>query len=248
MPASRTVVMIPTFNEIESLERTVREVRQNAPEADVLVIDDNSPDGTGDLADRLAADDPAIRVMHRTEKAGLGAAYIAGMRVAMECGYEVAIEMDADGSHPAEALPALIAAAQTNDLVIGSRYMPGGATEGWARDREVLSRTSNAFARTVLGIDVSDLTAGFRAYRTDLLRQLRLDCVTSEGYCFQIDMTRISADAGARIAEIPIVFRERKLGSSKMTGSIIGEALTKVTGWGVGRRAAQAVSLVRRLR
>ncbi|MGO3136648.1 MAG: glycosyltransferase, partial [Agrococcus casei] len=132
MHASRTVVMIPTFNEIESLERTVREVRMNAPEADVLVIDDNSPDGTGDLADRLAADDPHIRVMHRNEKSGLGAAYIAGMRVAMERGYEVAIEMDADGSHPAEALPALIAAAQTNDLVIGSRYMPGGATEGWA--------------------------------------------------------------------------------------------------------------------
>lgn len=240
--------MIPTFNEIESLQRTLEEVRLWAPEADVLVIDDNSPDGTGQLADRLAADDPAIRVLHRTEKNGLGAAYIAGMRWAITEGYDVAVEMDADGSHPAEALPAIIAMAQTHDVVIGSRYMPGGATEGWARDREVLSRSANAYARVVLGIYVTDLTAGFRAYRTELLRRLPLDEVTSEGYCFQIDMTRIAADARALIGEVPIVFRERKAGASKMSGGIITEALTKVTGWGIGRRAAQAMSFARRLR
>ena len=248
MPVSRAVVMIPTYNEIESLERTLREVRECAPDADVLVIDDNSPDGTGQLADDIASADDAVSVLHRTSKEGLGAAYAAGMRYAIEQGYEVAVEMDADGSHPAEALPALIAMAQTHDVVIGSRYMTGGATEGWARDRELLSRAANRYARIALGIDVSDLTAGFRAYRTNLLRALPLDGVTSQGYCFQIDMTRLAADAGASIGEVPIVFRERKRGASKMSRNIIVEALTKVTGWGLGRRAAQVVNAVRSLR
>lgn len=248
MPVSRAVVMIPTYNEIESLERTLQEVRLYAPDVDVLVIDDNSPDGTGRLADELAERDSAITVLHREGKAGLGAAYAAGMRHAIAHGYEVAVEMDADGSHPAEALPALVAMARTHDVVIGSRYMPGGTTEGWARDREILSRAANGYARFALGIDVTDLTAGFRAYRTDLLKRLPLDAVTSQGYCFQIDMTRIAADAGALIGEVPIVFRERKQGASKMTGNIISEAVTKVTGWGIGRRAAQAVSFVRSLR
>ena len=248
MPVSRAVVMIPTYNEIESLERTLREVRQCAPGADVLVIDDNSPDGTGRLADDIAATDSSVSVLHRTSKEGLGAAYAAGMRYAIDGGYEVAVEMDADGSHPAEALPALIAMAQTHDVVIGSRYMTGGATEGWARDRELLSRAANRYARIALGIDVSDLTAGFRAYRTELLRELPLEGVTSQGYCFQIDMTRLAADAGALIGEVPIVFRERKRGASKMSRNIIVEALTKVTGWGIGRRTAQVVNAVRSLR
>ena len=247
MPQSRFVVLMPTFNEIESLARTLDELLASVPEADVLIIDDGSPDGTGDLADRIAAADSRIRVLHRTSKSGLGAAYLDGMARVLDEGYELIVEMDADGSHPAEALPEMLRAAERADLVIGSRYTVGGGTEGWARQRETLSRAANAYGRAVMGIDVHDMTAGYRIYRADFLRRIDLRLVHSTGYCFQIDMTRIVADAGARIVEVPIVFRERKAGSSKMGGSIVAEALVKVTGWGIGRRAAEFRSLLRRV-
>lgn len=245
LPQLRTVVLMPTFNEIESLARTLDELVAACPEVDVLVIDDGSPDGTGDLADEISAADARIRVLHRTAKNGLGAAYVAGMQQVLAEGYDLIVEMDADGSHPAETLPSMLRAAVHADLVIGSRYVSGGGTEGWARDRELLSRGANAYGRLVMGIDVRDMTAGYRVYRADFLRGVDLDVVHSTGYCFQIDMTRIVADAGARIIEVPIVFRERKAGASKMGGAIVSEALVKVTGWGIGRRAAQLRQAVR---
>ncbi|WP_293695750.1 polyprenol monophosphomannose synthase [uncultured Agrococcus sp.] len=246
MPQPRAVVLMPTFNEIESLARTLDELIFAVPGVDVLVIDDNSPDGTGALADELATADERIRVLHREAKRGLGAAYLAGMRWALREGYDLIIEMDADGSHPAQTLPDMLAAARDADLVIGSRYVAGGGTDGWAEDRARLSRAANAYGRVAMGISVHDMTAGFRVFRADFLRGIDLRRVTSAGYCFQIDMTRIVADAGARIVEVPIVFRERKAGASKMGGAIVTEALVKVTGWGIGRRAAQLRHALRR--
>lgn len=248
MPQPRVVVLMPTYNEIESLARTLDELVFAVPEVDVLIIDDNSPDGTGALADELSEADARIRVMHRDVKDGLGAAYLAGMRWALNEGYELIVEMDADGSHPAETLPEMLAQASGADLVIGSRYVPGGGTDGWAKERKTLSRAANSYGRFVMGVPVHDMTAGFRVYRSDFLSQIDLSRVASTGYCFQIDMTRIVADAGARIVEVPIVFKERKLGASKMGGAIVSEALVKVTGWGIGRRAAQLRHGIRNLR
>lgn len=237
---------MPTYNEIESLARTLDELVFAVPNVDVLIIDDNSPDGTGALANELAEADARIRVMHREAKDGLGAAYLAGMRWALDEGYDLIVEMDADGSHPADTLPEMLVAAADADLVIGSRYVAGGGTDGWSQDRKTLSRAANSYGRTVMGIPVHDMTAGFRVYRADFLRDIELGRVASTGYCFQIDMTRIVADAGARIHEVPIVFKERKAGASKMGGAIVTEALVKVTGWGVGRRAAQLRHALRR--
>ncbi|WP_306232656.1 polyprenol monophosphomannose synthase [Agrococcus beijingensis] len=239
MTQPRTIVLMPTYDERDALPVTAELLLKAVPDVTLLVIDDGSPDGTGEIADAMAAIDERVRVLHRTEKAGLGAAYLAGMRVALDEGFDLIVEMDADGSHPATALPAMLAAAEHADLVIGSRWVDGGGIVDWPLRRQLISRAGTFYAQLALGIDVADMTAGYRVYTAPLLRRILAASVTSQGYCFQIDMTRRSADLGARIAEVPITFRERELGSSKMSGGIVGEALLKTTGWGIGRRAAQ---------
>ena len=235
---ARTVVIIPTFDEIENLENAVAAVLSAAPDVAVLVVDDDSPDGTGALADRLASADPRVSVLHRTERAGLGQAYLAGFRVALDAGHEVVVEMDCDGSHPASALPAILARLDEPDrpgLVIGSRWIPGGRVVDWPARRRWLSRTANTYARIALRIRVRDSTAGYRAYRAETLRAIPLDAVQSHGYCFQIDMTLRTLDAGFGVAEVPITFRDRLLGTSKMSAGIVSEAMLRLTQWGLRR-------------
>ena len=237
--AARAVVIVPTYNEADNLEPAVDAIRAAAPDAHILVVDDASPDGTGELADRLAASDPRITVLHHSPRAGLGGAYLAGFGVALAAGFDILIEMDADGSHPADALPALIARLDTPDhadMVVGSRWVPGGGFVDWPAPRRLLSRAGNAYARLALGIAVKDSTAGFRSYRAEVLRTLDLDGVESRGYCFQIDMTRRVLNAGYRVAEVPIVFTERRRGASKMNSRIVLEAMWRVTQWGLARR------------
>ena len=243
----KVLVITPTYNERLPLPGTLSRLRAAVPDADVLVVDDASPDGTGDLADARAADDDAVHVLHRPGKAGLGAAYRAGFAWGLERGYDVLVEMDADGSHQPEQLPALLAAvADGADLAIGSRWVPGGAVTNWPVSRQALSRGGNLYARLALGIDVRDATAGFRAYRREVLEKIALDEVSSQGYCFQIDLAWRAVRTGFHVVEVPIVFVERELGASKMNGAIVREALTKMTVWGVQHRAGQAASLVRR--
>jgi dolichol-phosphate mannosyltransferase len=242
----RVLVIIPTYNERETVRPAVRRVLDALADADVLVADDNSPDGTGEIADELASHEPRVHVLHRPGKAGLGAAYLAGFRWGMGRGYDVLVEMDADGSHPATALPDLVAGLADADLVIGSRWVPGGAVSNWPRSREVLSRGGNQYVRAMLGIDVRDATAGFRAFRRSTLDAIDLDTVRSQGYCFQVDLTRRVVDAGLRVVEVPITFVEREQGESKMSRAIVAEALWRVTVWGVDRRAGQLWSAMRR--
>jgi dolichol-phosphate mannosyltransferase len=235
-PTGHVAVIIPTYNELANLENIVTRVRAAAPSADILVVDDASPDGTGELADKLAAGDDHVRVLHRTGKAGLGAAYIAGFAWALQRGYGTLVEMDADGSHDPADLPRLLTALEDADLVIGSRWVPGGVVLNWPRSRQVLSRGGNSYARLMLRIDVHDATGGYRAYRADALRAIALDQVQSQGYCFQIDLTLRTVNAGLTVREVPITFTERTLGKSKMSRAIVAEALWRVTQWGVGRR------------
>jgi len=228
------VVIMPTYNERENLETIAGRLRAAVPDADLLIVDDNSPDGTGELAGKLSEQDPQISVMHRTGKEGLGPAYIAGFRCAMDCNYDVVVQMDADGSHQPEHLPELLAALEAGaDGVIGSRWVPGGRTVNWPKSREILSRGGNAYARIMLGLDIKDATGGYRAYRTTALRAISLDTVESAGYCFQIDLTRRLVHAGQRIMEVPITFVERELGASKMSRAIVGEAFLRVAQWAV---------------
>ena len=236
----RVLVVIPTYNEIANLESIIRRLRAAVPEADALVVDDSSPDGTGDLADRLAAVDDAVHVMHRAEKAGLGAAYIAAFRWALAAGYDVAVEMDADGSHAPEELPRLLAALRDADLVIGSRWVPGGEVRNWPRARQVISRGGNLYARLLLRFPVRDATGGFRTYRREVLETLTLDEVASQGYCFQIDLAWKTWREGFRVVEVPITFTEREFGTSKMSRSIVTEALWRVAGWGLTSRSGSA--------
>lgn len=238
MSAPKVLVVTPTYDEAGSIAATVGAILAASPESHVLVVDDASPDGTGAIADDLAAADPRVSVLHRPGKQGLGRAYVAGFRQALDRGYDVIVEMDADGSHPASALPALVAALDDPavGLAIGSRYVPGGGLADWAAGRRLLSRGGNAYARFMLRLGVRDVTAGYRAYRADVLRGLPLDEIDSRGYCFQIDMTRRTVDAGWRIVERPIEFRERTAGRSKMSRAIVVEAMWRVTVWGVGRR------------
>jgi dolichol-phosphate mannosyltransferase len=238
---SHVLVVLPTYNEAENLKTIVGRVRHALPDADILVIDDGSPDGTGDIADRLAIGDPAIHTLRRPSKSGLGVAYLAGFDWALRRDYDVIVEMDADGSHPAETLPAMIDAIDRPGvgLVIGSRWVHGGRAINWPLARRLLSRAANLYTRVALGIRVMDATAGFRAYRTSTLRKIDLAAVDSSGYCFQIDLTLRTVSAGVTVVELPIEFRERQLGESKMTGNIVTEALGKVTAWGIGRRASQ---------
>lgn len=246
----RVVVLVPTYNELEALPVTMDRLLAAAPDVEVLVIDDASPDGTGALADAMAAADPRVQVLHRAAKEGLGAAYLHGMRVALQRGADAVVEFDADGSHPAEAVPRMLARLRRAgepgaDLVIGSRWVPGGGIADWPWHRQAISRIGNAYARVMLGSPVRDMTAGCRAYTAELLRRIPLDEVRSQGYCFQIDMTRRAHEAGAVVAEVPILFRERELGSSKMTPGIVREALTSVTGWAVGRAVRRTADLLR---
>lgn len=245
--SSAALVLLPTYNEIDNLRRVMTRIRTSVPDADVLVLDDDSPDGTGKLADELAAQDSAIHVLHRTSKEGLGAAYLAGFGWGLERGYDLLIEIDADGSHPAELLPAMLAqAADGADLVIGSRYVPGGAVVNWPLHRQLLSRVGNQYVRVLLGMPVRDATAGFRVYRADALQQLALDTVQSHGYCFQTDLTWRAARAGMDIREVPITFTEREFGDSKMSGDVVRESMRSITGWGLRHRAAQVRRLVGR--
>ncbi len=235
-PVDRVAVIIPTYNERENLEAIVGRVRGSVPDADLLVVDDNSPDGTGELADKLAAADAHISVLHRAGKDGLGAAYIAGFRWALDQGYDAMVEMDADGSHQPEQLPDLLAALAGADLVIGSRYVPGGKVMNWPRSREILSRGANTYARLMLGIQLRDATAGYRAYRDTTLRQIALDEVESQGYCFQVDLALRALRAGLTVVEVPITFVERVRGASKMSGGVVAEALWRIARWGLAAR------------
>ncbi len=242
---TRTLVIIPTYNERETLPTTLGRLRAAVPDADVLIVDDGSPDGTGKLADRASAADNHVHVMHRTGKLGLGTAYVAGFTWALERGYDVVVEMDADGSHQPEQLPKLLkalAAAPAASLVLGSRWVPGGKVVNWPKTREVLSRGANIYTRMMLGLQVGDATGGFRAFRADALRELDLSEVSSQGYCFQVDMTRRIADNGGRIIEVPITFVERTAGDSKMSNNIIFEALWRVSVWGVAKRSSEVKS------
>lgn len=230
-----TLVIIPTYNERESLPRQVEGVLEHVPAAHILVVDDSSPDGTGEWANAFAAQDARLHVLHRPAKQGLGAAYRAGFAWALERDYVTVVEMDADGSHQANALPRLLAEAGEGRLVIGSRWVPGGSVVNWPWYRKALSVGANTYVRWMLGIGVRDATAGYRAYSAATLRQIELEAVESQGYCFQIDMTMRALRTGATVVEVPIEFVERDRGQSKMSFAIIREALWKVTVWGLQR-------------
>ena len=236
----RVLVVIPTYNEAETLEPVVARLRASVPEADVLVVDDGSPDGTGEIADRLVAADPAVHVLHRTQKAGLGAAYIAGFRWALAEGYDVVVEMDSDGSHAPEELPRLLTALREADLVIGSRWVPGGQIRNWPLYRQVISIGGSTYARLLLRFPVRDSTSGYRAFRRQVLEELKLDEVASQGYCFQIDLAWKTWRSGFRVREVPITFTEREVGRSKMSRAIVIEALWRVAGWGLTSRSRSA--------
>jgi dolichol-phosphate mannosyltransferase len=235
-PLGRVVVIIPTYNERENLDPIVARVRSSVPQADVLVVDDNSPDGTGEVADKLATADQQIFVLHRPGKGGLGAAYLAGFGWALGRGYAAMIEMDADGSHQPEDLPRLLRALEGADLVIGSRWIPGGTVRNWPKSREFLSRGANTYARLMLRVPVRDTTAGYRAYRAETLRAISLDTVRSQGYCFQIDLTLRAVNAGLTVLEVPITFIDRARGASKMSRAVMAEAFWRVAQWGVADR------------
>src|ERR1700745_2309164 len=222
----RVVIVMPTYNERQNLEIIAGRVRESVPDADLLVVDDNGPDGTGDLADKLAETDQHVQVMHRTEKAGLGRAYVAGFSWALEQGYDLIVEMDADGSHRPEDLPRLLTAAEHADAVIGSRYVPGGTVVNWPKSREILSRGANIYNRIMLGVRIKDATGGFRVYRAATLRAIDLNGIESAGYCFQIDMTLRVLQNGMSITEVPITFVERERGASKMSRTVIIQEFT----------------------
>ena len=234
--AGHVAVIIPTYNERDNIDFIAARIRSAVPGADLLFVDDNSPDGTGKIADELAAADRHIQVLHRQAKAGLGAAYIAGFQWALDHGYDAVVEMDADGSHQPEELPRLLGALNDADLVLGSRWVPGGQTLNWPRSRQILSRAGNTYARVLLGIRLHDVTGGYRAYRAGTLRKIGLENVQSQGYCFQIDLALRALQAGVTVTEIPITFVERARGTSKMSNAIIGEALWRVTQWGITAR------------
>ncbi|MQM27730.1 polyprenol monophosphomannose synthase [Glycomyces albidus] len=234
------IVAIPTYNERENIETTVAAALDGCPGIDVLIVDDNSPDGTGAIADALADAHDNVHVLHRPEKQGLGAAYLAAFAWAADRDYRIVVEMDADGSHDPADLPRLLKAIDDGaELSLGSRYVPGGSVRNWALHRLALSRCAGIYTRVMLGLHVQDVTAGYRAYRLDALQKLQLDTVNSVGYCFQIDLTWRAVRAGFTISEVPIVFTERRAGASKMNGAITVEALWNVTRWGFAHRARQ---------
>jgi dolichol-phosphate mannosyltransferase len=241
----RILVIIPTYDEAENVEPIVARVRASVPEAHVLIADDNSPDGTGELADKLAANDDHVHVLHRLGKEGLGAAYIAGFRWGLTNGYGVLVEHDADGSHQPEQLHRLLEALRDADLVLGSRYVKGGQVQNWPRTREILSRGGNIYTRLALGVPLQDATGGYRAFRRETLEGIGLDQVASAGYCFQVDLAWRAIKSGFRVVEVPITFVERERGQSKMSQAIVLEAMARVGRWGVAHRAAQLRGLLR---
>ncbi|AQA25664.1 glycosyl transferase 2 family protein [Rhodococcus sp. MTM3W5.2] len=245
-PSAHTLVIIPTYNERENIGLIIGRLHAALPNTHVLVADDGSPDGTGDLADKLAEQDTAgrIHVMHRTEKNGLGAAYIAGFKWGLERDYRVIVEMDADGSHAPEQLHRLLDKIDAGaDVVAGSRYVPGGSVVNWPKRREFLSRGGNIYSRLALGVKIKDITGGFRAYRREVLVALDLDSIESHGYCFQVDLAWRAIQHGFTMVEVPITFTEREFGESKMDGNIVQEALLKVTVWGMRNRWNKAKAL-----
>jgi dolichol-phosphate mannosyltransferase len=227
-----TLVIIPTYNEVENLASITGGVLAATERVDVLVVDDNSPDGTGALADQLAAASTRIHVLHRETKSGLGDAYRAGFAWGLEHGYVALVEMDGDGSHRPEQLPGLLDALETADVVVGSRWVPGGGAPNWAFRRALLSRAGSFYARCALGLPFRDVTGGYRVYRASALVALGYDTVRAQGYCFQIEMLWRAQQAGLAIREAPIQFAERTAGESKMNTSIVFEAIWRVTGWG----------------
>jgi len=231
----KVLVIMPTFNEAGNIERATSELFKFNPEVSLLIVDDGSPDGTGELAEQLAAKDKRISVLHRKDKQGLGAAYIAGFNYAFGMDFDFVVEMDADGSHRAEDLPRLLAICQDNDLVIGSRYVRGGKTKNWPLHRQWLSRGGNIYARIMLGSKLNDMTAGFRVFRTSFLQEMDLATINARGYSFQIEMAYRTIQLGGRAAEVPITFIEREIGESKMSGNIVTEALMLMTKFGFRR-------------
>ena len=247
--APRVLVVVPTYCEVDSLRPLVERVLASSPRPDVLVVDDNSPDGTGELADRLAEADPRVQVLHRAGKEGLGPAYIAGFHRALDAGgvdqpaYDVIVEMDADGSHQPEQLALLVAAITSGaDLAIGARWIPGGRTVHWPWYRKLISRSATAYARMMLRSHLHDITSGYRAFRAPFLASLDLDGLQSAGYAFQIEVAWRAERAGADIREVPITFVERRDGSSKMTTGIAIEAVGQVTRWGFSRRPSRSAT------
>lgn len=241
-------LILPTYNEAENVERIVAAARARLPAAArVLIVDDNSPDGTGRRAERLAAADPAVEVLHRPRKEGIGPAYVAGFRRALAGGAGLVLEMDCDFSHDPAYLPRLLAAAERADLVLGSRYVPGGGVGDWGPLRRAISRGGSAYARLVLGVGVRDLTGGFKCFRREVLEAIDLDAVRARGYAFQVELTYRAIEAGFRVVEVPIVFRDRRAGASKMDRAIVAEAVWRVPqlrfgGRRRGGRAAQFAS------
>lgn len=249
-PSDRTLVIIPTFNEKENLPLITGRLRDAEPDrVDILVVDDNSPDGTGDLADEMAATDPHLHVLHRAGKGGLCGAYIAGFRWGLDAGYDVICEMDADGSHAPEQLHRLLDQVDAGaDLVIGARYVKGGKTVNWPWYRWALSKGGNLYISLALGAGLSDMTAGYRAYRRTLIEKFNLDELSDAGYIFQVDLAWRAVQAGADIREVPITFTERVIGESKLDGSFVKDSLLEVTRWGIAHRLTQACGLATTLR
>ena len=238
MSTPKTLVIVPTFNELESAPRLISRVCELIPDVHILVVDDGSPDGTADVVESMAQGELVgrIHVMRRKEKSGLGAAYLAGFSWGIEHGYETLIEMDADGSHRPEDLVNLIKISRANpslDLIIGSRWVKGGAVRNWAKSRELLSRAANKYAKLMLNVGVNDVTAGFRVYKTSIIERIDFSTVLSQGYCFQIEMTRKVLSLNGKIKEVPITFIEREFGVSKMNTKIVIEAMVRVTLWGL---------------
>ncbi|MCW2686755.1 MAG: dolichol-phosphate mannosyltransferase [Mycobacterium sp.] len=246
-PSQRTLVIIPTYNERENLPLILGRVHKALPEVHVLIVDDDSPDGTGALADELAlADSDRVHVLHRTNKEGLGAAYLAGFAWGLNRQYSVLVEMDADGSHAPEELHRLLDAVDAGaDLAIGSRYVHGGVVRNWPWRRLALSRTANTYSRVLLGVDINDVTAGYRAYRREVLEKIDLASVDSKGYGFQVDLTWRTVNNGFTVVEVPITFVEREFGVSKMSGSTMREAVVKIAQWGIKGRMDRARGVVR---
>jgi dolichol-phosphate mannosyltransferase len=243
----RAVVVVPTYNERDNIDPFLHAVRAAAPDADILVVDDNSPDGTGQMADELASELGQIKVLHRPGKAGLGSAYRHGFTVAIDEGYDVIVSMDVDFSHDPAIIPALIGAIVNGaDAVVGSRYVHGGGTIDWPFRRQMLSKWGNRYAGLLLGVRVRDITSGFRAYRAAALREIDPASTTAEGYAFLTEMMRRLANHGDRILEVPIIFRDRERGTSKMSGKIIVESMLLVTQWGISDRRHRRRSRARR--
>jgi dolichol-phosphate mannosyltransferase len=242
----KVLVIVPTYNERESLPVIVSGIRQAEPDVHILIADDNSPDGTGEVADGLSSSDNSVHVLHRLAKAGLGAAYLDAFGWAKSKGYDVVVEMDADGSHRPQDLVKILDALTHNDVVLGSRWIKDGRVVNWAKSREVLSRGGNLYTRMWLGIPIHDATGGFRAYRMSALDVMKINHVESQGYCFQVDMAWRAVKANLRVTEVPITFVERELGESKMDGSIVKEALWRVTQWGIEKRLTDVKNLLKR--